>query len=112
MNKQSYCATHNACPIDGEPCWQCANPHILKAVEGLKAENDVRKQWQGKAVDSLLFWLEGKDDIDFTIHADRLLRDLCNCEDEMPPCEICHRLALLPDATPSDTPISDIPASP
>jgi hypothetical protein len=52
-------------------------------------------QWQGKAVDRLMMWLEGKDDIDFTIHADRLLRDLCNCENDMPPCDICYRLALL-----------------
>jgi len=51
--------------------------------------------WQDRTVDCLLNWLDGKDDIDFIVHADRLLRDLCNCENELPPCKICERLALL-----------------
>lgn len=30
----SYCRVHNTFPDDSEPCWQCANPYIDKAVKG------------------------------------------------------------------------------
>jgi hypothetical protein len=40
----SYCKTHNAYPKDGEPCWQCANPIILKHVD-----TALREQREGIA---------------------------------------------------------------
>ena len=27
----SYCATHDTRPAEGDPCWECANPHIIAA---------------------------------------------------------------------------------
>jgi hypothetical protein len=27
----SYCVEHDTYPAKGEPCWQCANPHIISA---------------------------------------------------------------------------------
>ena len=65
---------------------------VDRAVK-LEAENEVRKDWQDKAVDRLITWLKCKDDIDFIVHVDRLLRELCNCENELPPCRICTILA-------------------
>jgi len=81
-------------------CYDCEKPDCdvslgVYVAEDMLNEHAALKQWQSKAVDSLLFWLEGEDDIDFSIHADRLLRELCNCENELPPCSICERLALL-----------------
>ena len=72
---------------------ECSLEIECDEIERRLNEHTALKNWQSRAVDSLLFWLEGKDDIDFTIHADRLLRDLCNCENELPPCRICYALA-------------------
>lgn len=33
MTEQSYCATHNTYPLPNEPCWQCANPFIIKETD-------------------------------------------------------------------------------
>ena len=27
----SYCTTHDTYPAEGDPCWECANPHIIAA---------------------------------------------------------------------------------
>jgi len=89
-----------------EHIWICEDSAGIKQISArplhaddveyiLASEHAALKRWQNRAIDSLLFWLEGKDDIDFTIHADRLLRELCNCENELPPCRMCERLALL-----------------
>ena len=32
MDRASYCDIHGTYPIPNEPCWQCANPFIEKAV--------------------------------------------------------------------------------
>lgn len=45
--KFSYCASHNTYPLDGEPCWQCANPHIQKAMEALEVERAALQQRVG-----------------------------------------------------------------
>jgi hypothetical protein len=62
-------------------------------IAQLEDEQDALVRWQNKAVDRLIMWLEGKDEIDFIVHAERLLRELCNCENELPPCSICYRIA-------------------
>jgi hypothetical protein len=45
-----------------------------------------------EAIDLLIRWLKSTDDIDMTIHTDRWLRKLCNCDNELPPCHICYAL--------------------
>jgi hypothetical protein len=76
-------------------CKHCKKYLPHEKVEIMLNENAALKRWQSKAVDNLLIWLEGGDDIDFMVHADRMLRELCNCENELPPCRMCERLSLL-----------------
>ena len=58
----------------------------------LEKDRDALVEWQNRAIDRLIMWLEGRDEIDFITHAHRLLEELCNCENELPPCSICYRI--------------------
>ena len=43
-DRVSYCATHNTYPAEGEPCWQCANPFIDKAMSQWVSVDDSLPQ--------------------------------------------------------------------
>ena len=42
----SYCAIHKTYPIKGEPCWQCANPHIAAATKEMSQFRAGHKRYR------------------------------------------------------------------
>ena len=50
----SYCTTHDTYPDKGDPCWECANPHIIAADLSAAREGFDRGYTKGtKFVDEL-----------------------------------------------------------